>query len=84
MANIGSPFANSCILSGVATAAIMVNAAVITRWGKRRYFIFWGLCITGTCQFIIAGVYKASPGTQSTGRVRRTASRMNYVITDKL
>ncbi|KAH8819242.1 MFS transporter [Xylogone sp. PMI_703] len=69
MARIGSPFANSCILSGVATAAIMVNAAVITRWGKRRYFMFSGLCITGTCQFIIAAVYKASPGTESTGRI---------------
>jgi len=82
MANVGSPFANSSILTGAATAAIMANAAVITRWGKRRYFMFWGLYITGICQFIIASVYKASLGTESTGGVRKAASTIVHRITN--
>ena len=75
-------YADGHTATGFATADIMANAAVITRWGKRRYFMFWGLYITGICQFIIAGVYKASLGAESTGRVRKAASTIVHRITN--
>lgn len=69
MAGIGDPFANSCILIACGVVAIIINAAVITRYGRRRVFLITGLIICGICQLIVAAVYTVSPGTQSTGKV---------------
>lgn len=70
MAAVGSPFENACILTGVGVIAILINSAVITRWGRRRVFLVTGMIICGLAQLIVAVVYdKQGPG-QNTGKVR--------------
>jgi SP family sugar:H+ symporter-like MFS transporter len=69
MAKVGSAFENSCILTGVGVAVILVNSAIITKYGRRRVFLFWGLALCGLTQLIIAAVYTVNPGTRSTGKV---------------
>jgi len=70
MANVGSPFMNSCILTAVGVLAIMVNSCVISKIGRRRVFLMTGLSICGVCQIVVAAVYHVNPGTVSTGKVR--------------
>ena len=74
MANVGSPFMNSCILTAVGVFAIMVNSCVISKIGRRRVFLMAGLLICGISQIIIAAVYHVNPGTGSTGKVRFRAA----------
>jgi SP family sugar:H+ symporter-like MFS transporter len=68
MAKVGSAFENSCILTAVGCIAIIINSCVITKWGRRRVFLFWGMIICGICQLLVAVVYTVQPGTQSTGK----------------
>ena len=70
MANVGSPFMNSCILTSVGVFVIMVNSSVISKIGRRRVFLMTGLSICGVTQLIIAAVYHVHPGTTGTGKVR--------------
>ncbi|RYO45621.1 hypothetical protein AA0116_g13198 [Alternaria tenuissima] len=69
MANVGSPFMNSCILTSVGVLAIMVNSSIISKIGRRRVFLMTGLSICGVTQLIIAAVYHVNPGTTGTGKV---------------
>jgi SP family sugar:H+ symporter-like MFS transporter len=69
MANVGSPFMNSCILVAVGVVAVMVNSAVISKIGRRRVFLMTGLSLCGITQLAIAAVYHVNPGTPSTGKV---------------
>ncbi len=68
MANVGSPFQNSCILTAVGVFAIIVNSAIITKIGRRRVFLFWGMFACGIAQLLVAVVYTVHPGTSSTGK----------------
>ena len=78
MAKVGSAFENSCILVAVGVIAILINSAIITRWGRRRVFLTVGMCLCGLTQLIVAVVYdKQGPGT-STGKVSRDP---NYNLT---
>ena len=70
MAAVGSPFENACILTGVGVIAIMINSAVITRWGRRRLFLVTGMILCGVAQLIVAIVYDKQGGSESTGKVR--------------
>lgn len=69
MANIGSPFENTCIMAGIGSFVLIVNSFVITRWGYRRVFLGCGLAICGVSQLIMAVVYTMQPGTERTGKV---------------
>ncbi|RDL33338.1 uncharacterized protein BP5553_08777 [Venustampulla echinocandica] len=69
MAHIGSPFENTCILTGVGVVAIVINSIIITKYGRRRVFLFWGLVICGFCQLIMAAVYTTNPRGKSTGKI---------------
>ncbi|KUJ07595.1 MFS transporter [Mollisia scopiformis] len=69
MADIGKPFQNSCIMSGVGAVVLILNSLIITRWGYRRIFLTWGLILCGLTQVIMAAVYTAHPGTILTGKV---------------
>lgn len=69
MAGVGNAFQNSCILTAAGVAIILINSAIITRYGRRRIFLSVGLVICGVCQLIIAAVYTVHPGTKSTGNV---------------
>ncbi|KAH7379763.1 MFS transporter [Cadophora sp. MPI-SDFR-AT-0126] len=69
MAAVGNAFENTCILTGVGVFVILVNSAIITRYGRRRVFLTTGLIICGICQLIIAAVYTASPRSRSTGKL---------------
>jgi len=69
MAQVGSPFQNSCILTAVGVVIILINSSVITKYGRRRVFLCVGMAICGFCQLIVAAVYTADPGTVSTGKV---------------
>lgn len=70
MASVGSPFENACILTGVGVIAILINSAVITRWGRRRFFLVTGMIICGIAQLIVAIVYDKLGAGPSTGKVR--------------
>ena len=69
MANVGSPFMNSCILTAVGVLAIMINSCVISKIGRRRVFLMSGLTLCGITQIVIAAVYRGNPGSISTGKV---------------
>jgi len=69
MASVGSPFENSCILTGVGVAAILINSVVITKWGKRRVFLTIGMVFCGLTQLIVAIVYDKKGPSTSTGKV---------------
>lgn len=69
MAAVGSPFENACILTAVGVIAIMINSAVITRWGRRRFFLTTGMVLCGISQLIVAIVYDKLGAGTSTGKV---------------
>ncbi len=69
MAHVGSAFENSCILTGVGVIIIIINSAIITKWGRRRVFLMVGMFLCGLCQLIVAIVYNANPGAPSTSKV---------------
>ncbi|KAK6853718.1 hypothetical protein PG995_010530 [Apiospora arundinis] len=69
MADVGDAFTNSCILTGVGVAALVISNLVITRWGYRRPMMMAGFALCGLAQLIIAIVYTVEPGTQKTGKV---------------
>jgi len=69
MAKVGSPFENSCILTGLGVVAILINSAVITKWGRRRVFLTIGMILCGITQLIIAIVYDKEGPSTSTGKV---------------
>ncbi|CAK7229095.1 hypothetical protein SCUCBS95973_007103 [Sporothrix curviconia] len=67
-AGVGQPFQNSCILSGVGVAVILINSAVITRIGRRRVFLTTGLTICAFSQLFTAIIYTVKPGSESAGK----------------
>ncbi|KAF2269965.1 general substrate transporter [Lojkania enalia] len=68
MAHVGNAFQNTCILTAVGVAVIMINSAVISKIGRRRVFLMIGMFICGVSQFAVAAVYHVHPGTVSTGK----------------
>lgn len=69
MAHVGNAFQNSCIMTAVGVAVIIINSCVISKIGRRRVFLMIGMFICGVSQFIVAAVYHVSPGTIRTGKV---------------
>ncbi|KAI0905462.1 MFS monosaccharide transporter-like protein [Ustulina deusta] len=69
MANVGNAFENSCILTGTGVAALLFNALIITKYGRRRVMMISGFVVCGLSQLIMAIVYTIEPGTQKTGKV---------------
>ncbi|KEF56953.1 uncharacterized protein A1O9_07143 [Exophiala aquamarina CBS 119918] len=69
MAQVGSAFENACILVAVGVVAILINSAIITRWGRRRVFLTVGMTLCGITQLIIAVVYQQKGPSTSTGKV---------------
>ncbi|TGJ82497.1 hypothetical protein E0Z10_g6257 [Xylaria hypoxylon] len=69
MANVGNAFENSCILTGTGVAALLFNALIITKYGRRRVMMMSGFVVCGLSQLIMAIVYTIEPGTQKTGKV---------------
>lgn len=63
---MGRPFENAVILVTVGVLAVIANTFVITRWGRRRVFLFSGLIICGMSQLTIAAVDTAKPHAEST------------------
>lgn len=84
MAGVGSAFENSCILTAVGVFIILVNSAIITRYGRRRVFLISGLIICGICQLIVAAVYTVNPGTKSTGKVKPGSNALPSYTADTL
>lgn len=68
MANVGNAFENSCILTGTGVAALLFNALIITKYGRRRVMMLSGFTVCGLSQLIMAIVYTVEPGTQKTGK----------------
>ncbi|EJU05944.1 general substrate transporter [Dacryopinax primogenitus] len=67
MANVGSPFMNSCILTAVGVIANMLSWFLVTRVG-RRFLVITGIAGSGIVQLIVAIVYTLNPGTSETGK----------------
>ncbi|KAI1496472.1 general substrate transporter [Biscogniauxia marginata] len=68
MANIGDSFRNSCILTGIGVVAMLINSALVTRFGYRRVMMMSGFALCGLAQLAIAAVYTVEPGTVKTGK----------------
>lgn len=68
MAGIGDAFQNSCILTGVGVVAMLLNSALVTRFGYRRITMMTGFAFCGLAQLVIAIVYTVEPGTVKTGK----------------
>ncbi|KAI1109601.1 general substrate transporter [Nemania sp. NC0429] len=68
MANVGNAFENSCILTGTGVAALLFNALIITKYGRRRVMMMSGFVVCGLAQLIMAIVYTIEPGTEKTGK----------------
>ncbi|KAK7432157.1 hypothetical protein QQZ08_001102 [Neonectria magnoliae] len=69
MAQVEDPFAMSNVLSTAGMVAIIVNAIIVVRYGRRRVLLTGGLIISGGFQLIIAVIYDKNPGTIVTGKV---------------
>lgn len=80
MAAVGSPFENACILTGVGVAAILINSAIITKWGRRRVFLTTGMALCGITQLIVAIVYDKKGPSTSTGKVSPGRSVRDQVV----
>ena len=80
MANVGSPFMNSCILTAVGVVIIIINSCIITKWGRRRVFLINGMLICGLCQLIVAAIYNTHPGTLATGKASSPLLDLNAIL----
>lgn len=69
MAKVANPFAMTCVLSAVGLVALIINACIITKFGRRRVLISNGLVICGVLQLAVALTYQFKPGQKSTGTV---------------
>ena len=69
MAKVEDPFAMSNVLSTSSLIAIIINACIVVRYGRRRVLLLGGLTIAGFFQLIFAVVYDRKPGQIVTGRV---------------
>ncbi|KAI0394183.1 MFS monosaccharide transporter-like protein [Xylariaceae sp. FL0594] len=69
MAGVGNAFENSCILTGVGVAALLLNALIITKLGRRRAMMTSGFAACGLTQLATAVAYTIEPGTQRTGKI---------------
>lgn len=69
MAKVASPFAMSCVLSAVGLFALIINACVVVKFGRRRLLTMNGLVICGILQLIIAVVYQTQGSTIKAGKV---------------
>ncbi|KAJ4245455.1 hypothetical protein NW762_013964 [Fusarium torreyae] len=68
MAKVQDPFAMTNVLSMAGMIAIIINAFIVVRYGRRRVLLFSGLIISGCFQLIIAVVYDKNPGEIITGK----------------
>lgn len=68
MAHVGNAFENSCILTALGVVAILLNICVITRFGRRQFFLTMGLILCGISQITTAAIYDANPRAESTGK----------------
>lgn len=69
MAHVSNPFGMSCVLSTMGLLAIIINSAIVVRYGRRRVLLMSGLIVCGILQLIIAITYDKNPGTKMTGKV---------------
>lgn len=69
MAKVASPFAMSCVLSAVGLFALIINACVVVKFGRRRLLTMNGLVICGFLQLIIAVVYQTQGSTIKAGKI---------------
>lgn len=69
MAQVSDPFAMSCVLSTMGLVALMINAAIVVKFGRRRVLLISGLTICGFLQLIIAVVYHEEGASGMTGKV---------------
>ncbi|KAM3081283.1 hypothetical protein ACMFMF_003196 [Clarireedia jacksonii] len=69
MAGIGSPFQDTCIMAGIGSFVLLVNSLIITKYGRRRLFLGWGMTLCGLSQLIMAAVYTTHPHTTLTGKI---------------
>lgn len=81
MAGIGRPFEDTCIMAGIGSFFLLVNSAIITKYGRRRVFLGWGLIFGGIAQLIMAAIYTAYPKTKLAGKV--SFHRYSSVPSDK-
>ena len=84
MAKVGSPFENSCILVAVGVVAILINSAIITKYGRRRVFLTIGMTVCGITQLIVAVVYDKQGASTSTGKVCHVNSIPKLLIPSHL
>ncbi|KAF4832979.1 Major facilitator-type transporter ecdD [Colletotrichum tropicale] len=69
IARVEHPFAMTNVLSTCGLLAIIANALVVVRYGRRRVFLLSGLILSGCFQLIMAITFDKHPNTVSTGNL---------------
>ncbi|KAF2203671.1 general substrate transporter [Delitschia confertaspora ATCC 74209] len=69
MAKVTDPFAMTNVLSTIGLLAIICNALIIVKFGRRRVLLITGLLVCGFLQLIIATTYHTKGRTRTTGKV---------------
>ncbi|KAF3809698.1 High-affinity glucose transporter RGT2 [Colletotrichum gloeosporioides] len=69
IARVEHPFAMTNVLSTCGLLAIIANALVVVRYGRRRVFLLTGLVLSGCFQLIMAITFDKHPNTVSTGNL---------------
>ncbi|KAI8267682.1 Major facilitator-type transporter ecdD [Colletotrichum sp. SAR11_239] len=69
IARVEHPFAMTNVLSTCGLLAIIANALVVVRYGRRRVFLLSGLVLSGCFQLIMAITFDKHPNTVSTGNL---------------
>ncbi|RTE73718.1 hypothetical protein BHE90_011851 [Fusarium euwallaceae] len=68
IAQVKEPFAMTNVMSTAGLVAIIINAFIVVRYGRRRVLMTTGLILCGICQLIMAVVYDKHLGSVGTGR----------------
>ncbi|KAK0380680.1 hypothetical protein CLIM01_01960 [Colletotrichum limetticola] len=69
VAQVEHPFAMTNVLSTAGLLAILANAFIVVRYGRRRLMLINGLVICGCLQLIMAVTYDKQPHTINAGKV---------------
>ncbi|OHE95099.1 hypothetical protein CORC01_09623 [Colletotrichum orchidophilum] len=69
VARVEHPFAMTNVLSTAALLAIIANAFIVVRYGRRRIMLINGLVICGCLQLTMAVAYDKQPHTITAGKV---------------
>ncbi|KAF4626102.1 hypothetical protein G7Y89_g12058 [Cudoniella acicularis] len=74
------PFRRHLHHAGTGAFVLIINSAIITRYGRRRVFLGWGMLFCGASQLVMAAVYTKFPMTTLAGKVTVGCTIFNLIF----